>query len=152
MYDIYTVQEGDTLELIANKLNTTLQTLYEINKDISTLENITVGSKIIVPIPKPSIFDYYTIKKGDNLYKIAQEHQTTAEKLANINGLDVNDYIYENQVLLVPKDGVDVLITKQGDTLEKITTELNAPSLELLFQNPNIYLLPDQLITYNKNN
>lgn len=150
MYDIYIVQEGDTLDSIAKKFNTNLQTLYEINKNIISLENLVPGTRIIVPVAKPTVFNYYVVKKGDTLYRIGQNYGVSVDKIAEINGLDPNEYIYENQVLLIPKSDVKVLVTKEGDTLEKITRELDVPSVELLFQNPNLYLLADQLITYKK--
>lgn len=150
MYDIYTIQEEDTLDSIAEKFGTTKEKLYELNLNFDPIEYFVPGNKIIVPVSKPSAFEYYTVKKGDTLYNIARQFNIDPTKLAEINGLDNSDYIYDNQVLLVPKDGVEIIITKQGDTFEKITKNLDATALDLLFQNQNIYLLPDQLITYKK--
>lgn len=150
MYEIYTIQEGDTLDSIASKFNTTLERIYELNQSLNPMESIQVGKRIIVPVPRPPLFEYYTIKKGDNLYNIAQKFGVNYNTLAQINGLDPNDYIYDNQILIVPKEGVEVIVTKSGDTLEKITKNLDTNALELLFQNANIYLLPDQIIAYRK--
>ena len=50
--------------------------------------------------------DFYTtyeIKKGDNLYNISKEFNVNTKLLAQLNGLDLDDYIYPGQVLLVPK-------------------------------------------------
>ena len=150
MYDIYTIQETDTLDSIASKFNTTPEKIYELNQNFDPIESIKPGKKIIVPVPRPPLFEYYTIKKGDTLYNIAQKFGINYITLAQINGLDPNDYIYDNQILIIPKEGVEVIVTKAGDTLEKITKNLKTNALELLFQNANIYLLPDQIIAYNK--
>ena len=56
------------------------------------------------------------------------------------------------QQLLIPKAGVGVYITKDDDTLKKITEDLQVPVNEILYYNQNIYLLPEQLIVYPKNN
>lgn len=39
-------------------------------------------------------FEYYTIKKGDSLYKIAKTYNINPSLLASMNGFDMNDYIY----------------------------------------------------------
>ena len=49
-------------------------------------------------------YDYYTIKRGDNLYQIAKSYNVNASLLAALNGLDLNEYIYPNQVIMVPKN------------------------------------------------
>ena len=45
IYRVYTVKEDDTLDLIYDKFNTNKETLMDYND----LDNITVGSKIIIP-------------------------------------------------------------------------------------------------------
>ena len=87
------------------------------------------------------MFEYYTIKKGDSLYKISQNYDLTVTELAKLNGIDPTDYLYEGQVLLIPKKGVKVIITEEGDTLAKISRDLNSNLEQILLQNPDIYLL-----------
>lgn len=150
MYDIYTIQNGDTIESISGKFGTTPEKIYELNVNLEPAEQLESGKKIIVPVARPAIFEYYTIKKGDTLYNIAKQLDMDPTNLAEINGLENADYIYDNQVLLIPKKGTKVVITKSGDTLEKVSADLDANTLDLLFQNQNIYLLPNQLIAYQK--
>lgn len=150
MYDIYTVKQDDTLESIAEKLGTTPEKIYELNLNFNPIEYLQPGRRIIVPAISDALYNYYTVKKGDSLYNIANKYNITASTLALINGLDENDYIYDGQILLVPKENIEVIITKQGDTLRKITTDFNLDINSLLKQNPNIYLQPNQLITYKK--
>lgn len=149
MYGIYIVKPKDTIESIADKYNISIEQLYEINgfEPMSVLE---VGQRIIVPMLKPELFGYYAIKKGDTLYKLGELFKIEPQKLAEINGLNTNEYIYEGQILIIPKENVEIAITKQGDTIDSLSKKLNTNSFGLLLQNPNIYVLPDQLITYEK--
>lgn len=150
MYNIYVVSPGDTIDNIALKYNTTPEELYKINSFLKPNEPLTIGQRIIVPVPRTNMFEYYTVKKGDSLYKISQIYGLTSEELAKLNGLKQDDYLYEGQILLVPKSGVKVLITEEGDTLADVGKRLNSNLEQILLQNPEIYLLPEQLIAYKK--
>jgi len=150
MYDIYTVQNDDTLESIANKYNITPYILYQLNGFNSNYK-ITPGNKIVVPKVSSLYFDYYTIKKGDNLFKIANKYGVNSDLLALINGLEKEDYIYPNQVISVPKNGIKYYIVKNNDSLLDVVNNLNANVNDLLNQNNEILLLPEQLIVYKSN-
>ena len=50
-------------------------------------------------------FDYYTVVNGDTLYKVAKDNNMDVSLLAQLNGIKEEDYIYPNQVLLMPKAG-----------------------------------------------
>ena len=41
--------------------------------------------------------------------------------LASINGLNLDDYIYQNQVLLLPVSGYSYYVTAEGDTLDTVS-------------------------------
>jgi len=149
VYDIYTIEQGDTIEKIASKYNITPYILYQLN-GFTPDYILTPGNNIIVPKTSSAYFDYYTIKKGDNLYKIANKYDVDYNLLALINGLDLTDYIYPNQVIAIPKNGVNYYVTEEGDTLSDIAGKLNTNKESILNQNNTLYLLPDQLIV-NKN-
>ena len=150
MYNIYVVSPGDTIESIAARYNTTPQELYRINSFLNQNEPLTIGQRIIIPVPKTDNFEYYTIRRGDTLYNISRKYDLTSEQLAMLNGLDASDYLYPGQILLVPKSGIKVTITKDGDTLASLSRQLNSNLEQILLQNPDIYLLPEQLIVYRK--
>ena len=99
-------------------------------------------------IPKNNNFDYYKIVKGDTLYKIANDNNINPSLLAQLNGINEADYIYPNQVLLVPKAGSILYITAIGDTLEEVSEGLKISIDDLMKQNSKIYLQPEQLIMY----
>ena len=52
------------------------------------------------PEPKPEP-EYYTVKKGDNLTKIAKKYNTTVDELVKLNNLDNPNLIYPGQKLRV---------------------------------------------------
>ena len=106
------------------------------------------GNTIIVPKTNSKYFNYYTIQKGDTLYKIANNYNINPTLLAELNGLNETDYIYQNQVLLIPKGGTILYITTIGDTLNEIAKGLKISPEELINQNKSIYLEPEQLIIY----
>ena len=143
MYKIYKVSIGDTLASIANKFNTTIDNLQNINgKDY-----ISMGELIIVPNNNSNdYFDSYTIEKGDSLYSISKKYKISLIDLLNINGLDKDNYIYPGQEILVPKKDINMIITKERETLNSASERLGMDDKELLLQNDNIYLMPEQLL------
>ncbi len=143
MYDIYIVQEGDTIDTIAQKVGTTRDVLRNLNPNGS----FAVGSTIVVPKVN-DYFEIYTIQKGDSLYEIARKFNTDYNLLALLNGLNVNDYIYPDMRILVPKRDVKYYITKDNDTLGSVSRLLGTNVNNLLRQNNNIYLEEGQLIVY----
>ncbi len=95
-------------------------------------------------------YTFYEIKKGDTLYKISKDFNVNTKLLAELNGLNLNDYIYPGQTLLVPKKDVSYYITKDGDTLYTVSNIFNTKEGELINQNKTIYLLPGQMIYLKK--
>ena len=91
-------------------------------------------------------FEYYTIKKGDNLYQIGKTYDVNPNLLAVINGLNINDYIYPNEMIMVPKQGYAYYITKTGDTIEQVANTFGTSISNILRNNHNIHLQEGQLI------
>lgn len=143
MYDVYQIEVGDTIESIANRYGTTSEVLRRMNPS----SGFGVGSTIIVPRIN-EYFEMYNIVKGDSLYEIARKYNTDYNLLAMLNGLNVADYIYPNTTILVPKRDVKYYITKENDTINSVTSRLNADTSKLLGENKNIYLKEEQLIVY----
>ena len=81
-------------------------------------------------------FDYYTIKKGDNLYNIAKKYNVNPTLLATLNGLNLSDYIYPEQVIIISKSNFAYYITKEGDTLKLVAETFNTSENNLLKYNP----------------
>ncbi len=121
--DYYVVKKGDSLWSIANKFNTTVKKLKEINKLSTNVLKVGQSLKISdVDQIVPDEYLLYTVKKGDTLWDIAKLYNTTVDTLKNINNLE-NSNLIINQQIFVPKQsntGVknnNIYIVKKGDTL-----------------------------------
>lgn len=145
MYDNYLIKKGETLEQVAKKFNTNVSILKNIN-NIYYDDAIRAGMDVIVPKQKENYFNYYVIEKGDTLYEIGRKYNIHPELLASMNGLEIDDYIYPNQEILIPKSGYSYYVTKEGDTLETVSTTFNESRENLLETNPTIYLLAGQIL------
>lgn len=145
MFDKYTVLENDTFKTIADKFNTDVDTLMDIN-NIYLDNGLRKDMEIIVPKYVEDYFNIYTIEKGDTLYEISRKYNINPTLLASINGLDMNDYIYPNQEILIPKSGYSYYITDEGDTLDTVSEVFKINKESLLKQNKTIYLMPGQVL------
>ena len=149
MYKIYQVEYGDTIDIIANKTGTTSNNIKNIN-GISSNAELVVGSLIIVPKEESQLFETYVVKKGDSVYSIARTYNVDPSTLLLLNGLNKDDYIYPNQEIAVPKNGVVVYVTRDGDTIGGIINNLGIDAATLNKENQRIFVLEDQLIVHKK--
>lgn len=141
----YRIQKGDSLASIAKKFNTSIEELENLNSR-AYLNDLRVGMDIIIPKNQDQYFSVYNIEAGDSLYKIARKYNINPELLASLNGLDMDDYIYPNQELLIPKSGYSYYITAEGDTLDTVSDMFKTSKENVLRNNPTIYLLKDQVL------
>lgn len=102
-----TVKQGDALEKIAKANGTTVESIMRINNLRS--DKLKIGQVLRVPVktvktvssnastltvskpPKPIAqeqIQYYTIKNGDNLWKIAKQFKVKVDDLLLLNNLD----------------------------------------------------------------
>lgn len=149
MYEIYTVKEQDTLDKIAEEYGTTVGVLVQINgfgQDYVLLP----GNRIVVPVMRKQPYQYYTVKKGDNMYEIAKKNNIDYHLLLQLNGLDKDDYIYPNQTIMLPSKGLKVYLTQNDDTLDSILNKMNVSLDELMKENNKIYLRPEQILIFRE--
>lgn len=144
MYSVYQVTSNDTIRNLAENLGFSLNELIELNGNI---DQLTPGQLLVVPNLNSPYF-IYNVKKGDNLYQIAKEYDTKVDVIEKLNGLEEGSYIYPNQKLLIPKTTSGLYITKEKQTITNLVNELGIDINQLL--DKNIYLMPDQIITYKK--
>lgn len=147
--EIYIVRQGDTLESIASFYNIPASEIIRAN-NLQYPYTLTTDMALNIPVSIINIFDYYNIKQGDTLYSIAEKNNISVNNLSSINGLDVNEYIYPGQTILIPKPNVVTYITSMGDTLTKVAEFFNTTKQDIINNNSNIYLLPEQLIVLRK--
>jgi len=96
------------------------------------------------------MYEKYIIKKGDTIYGISRQYNINPELLSLINGLNMNDYIYENQEILIPKSGYSYYLTKSGDNLEEVINLFNIDYNEFKRVNDKILLEEGQLFSYKR--
>ncbi|MBR6690218.1 MAG: LysM peptidoglycan-binding domain-containing protein [Bacilli bacterium] len=149
MYKIYQVEYGDTIDIIANKTGTIANNIKNIN-GINSNADLVVGSLIIVPREENQLFQTYIVKKGDSVYSIARAYNVDPSTLLLLNGLNKDDIIYPNQEITVPRNGVVVYVTRQGDTINAITNNLGIDGNTLNKENERIFVLEDQLVVHKK--
>ena len=149
MFIKYKVKNGETLEDIANKFNTTVKVLQDLN-NIFYVDSIQSGMEIIVPEKNEDFYNYYVVEKGDTLYRIAKKYNINPELLANMNGLNMDDYIYPEEQILLPKSGYSYYITAEGDTINEVVKVFNTDINKFLNENNTIYLMQGQLLVNKK--
>lgn len=144
MYTIYTFKYGDTLESIADIYNTTVDELKKLNAfDIT---NIGMGNQIVVPYNRSEMLKTYVVMVGDTLYDIARRNNIDVNTILLLNGLDKNDFLYPGQEIVLPISSGMFYVTHEGDTLEGVIDANGVTVDDMIKQNKNIYLLPDQII------
>ncbi len=140
-YINYTVQKGDTIYSIAQKYNININTLMKDNS--LTSENLTIGSTLRIRQPEKNQGEIeecfgeeyippesdntiiYTVKKGDSLYKIANQYNTYVSNIINLNNLNSTNLAI-GQKLKIPSNNVSqTYIVKSGDNLYSIAKSFN---------------------------
>ena len=85
----YTVKKGDSLYSIANKYGTSVSNIIKLNN--LTNNNLSIGQVLKIPNNNVnSINNTYTVKRGDNLYSIARNFNTTVNEIKRKNNLTSN--------------------------------------------------------------
>lgn len=97
--DTYIVKKGDSLYSIARTYNTSVDKLKEINN--LTSNALAIGQVLKLPSSNASENVVYTVKKGDNLYSIAREYETTVDAIKKLNNITSN-ILSIGQKLLLP--------------------------------------------------
>lgn len=117
----YVVQSGDTLWLIAQRYNTTVDAIKSLNGLTSNLLNIGQVLKIPSKSEAPPPYIEYTVRLGDTLWLISQRYGTTVDAIRSLNGL-ASDVLHVGQVLKIPSATTPSpsyfeYTVKSGDTL-----------------------------------
>lgn len=97
-YDYYTVKSGDTLYSLAQKYNTSVDELKELNN--LTNNTLTIGSLIKIPGTETLT---HIVKKGESLWSIGREYNVSVASLKEANNLTSN-LLSIGQILLIPTE------------------------------------------------
>ncbi|WP_074433061.1 LysM peptidoglycan-binding domain-containing protein [Neobacillus dielmonensis] len=94
-YDVYTVQSGDSLSVIAKRFNVSVTSIKTMNG--LTSDTIFVGQVLKLP------YYTYTVVSGDSLSLIAKKFSVSVENIRAYNSLST-DTIYIGQKIKIPKE------------------------------------------------
>ncbi len=150
MFDRYKVKKGEDLKLIAHKFGTEEEYLRNIN-DIYYLDHFYEGMDIIVPRAKDLYYEVMKTNESGKIVDVARKYNINPVLFANLNGLEADDYIYENQEIIIPKKNYSYYIVKEGDSILNVSQIFNISKERLLAHNETIYLLPGQILVNKKN-
>ncbi|MDE5818999.1 MAG: LysM peptidoglycan-binding domain-containing protein [Lachnospiraceae bacterium] len=100
-YFEYTVRSGDTLWQLAQRYNTTVDAIQNLNGLSGS--NLNIGQVLKIPSAgaTPAPYFEYTVRSGDTLWLLAQRYGTTVSAIKNLNGLS-SDILNIGQVLKIP--------------------------------------------------
>jgi LysM repeat protein len=144
-YNTYVVTRGDTLRLLANRFETTIDILVSLNSSIVNVNLIYEGQRLVVPSgqgvpvpPPPTSGQVYYVQSGDTLRKIAAKFSTTMDLVLKVNPQISNpNVIYVGQAITIPAE-LSTHIVQRGDTLRIIAAKYGTTVDALLALNPNI--------------
>ena len=150
-YINYVVKKGDTLYSIARDNNIDINVLMKDNA--ITNNNLKVGQTLrirtnVVEVedecfgpdytpPEENISTInYTVKKGDNLYNIARNFNTTVSIIQNFNNLKTTN-LDVGQIIKIPSTSSNskTYIVKAGDSLYSIARSFNTNADEIKRKN-----------------
>lgn len=150
----HTIRRGETWASIAKKYGISAKSLAAAN-NATTTTKLYAGRHLLVPVQNPELArssgsssgkksgsgskssalaanGTYTVRKGDNLWQIAEAHGTTVNDLRSLNGLGPYSELHPGQKLKVNASGAKASGSKassgkimtykvrKGDTLDKI--------------------------------
>jgi peptidoglycan endopeptidase LytE len=143
-FNTYIIARGDTLKTLAARFSTSTDYLVSLNPDITNINVIYEGQRLIVPAaggnptPPPISSHMYIIQKGDTLKKIATWTNTTVDAILQLNPQITNpNLIYVGQIINMPAS-VNTYIVQRSDTLKRIAAKFSTTLDSLLAYNPNI--------------
>jgi len=94
----YTVQEGDTLNSLAEKFGVSKDTILWAN-DLTKSASIKTGENLLI-LPVSGVL--YNVKKGDTLSEIAKTYKGEVNEIVAFNDLASAADIYISDVLIIP--------------------------------------------------
>ena len=133
----YIVKKGDTLYSISKRFNISIDELIRLN-NLSN-NNLRIGQVLIVKEEYP-VAKNYIVKKGDTLYSIARDNNTSVNSLIEANQL-TTDQLKVGEQLIIPdsseeidivSDEYDLYTVEKGDSLWSISKKYGITFQELI--------------------
>ena len=153
---LVTVGTNDTLYSIAERYKTTADNLSAGNCLVTT--TVTAGTTLFVP-PVPTVtvipcgppfswINAYTVKAGDNLYRISLLYRTTVAQLQSANCMGSSTNIYAGQLLWVPNVPTSTpAVTNTNTPIPATATLTNTLTVTPNFWTPTFTFTPSPVPT-----
>ncbi|MDR5659438.1 LysM peptidoglycan-binding domain-containing protein [Serpentinicella sp. ANB-PHB4] len=127
---VHRVGAGESLYLIAQKYDVSIQEILSNNRYLRN--HNTIFPKQVLIIPKSQEPGTYVVRAGDSLHKISQQFGVSTTQIASKNGLANPDNLHVGQVLLIPEKDFKTTkpiepttyTVKPGDSLYRISKSL----------------------------
>ncbi len=146
----YIVRKGDTLGKIAKRHGLSINQIAKAN-NLKNKKIVRIGQKLVIPV-LPSQEIRYSVKKGDTLEIIAQQHGVTVSQMTAANKLTNSDLLAVGQELIIPskQQPLTTYTVRKGDSLAAIANNYGITVSDILRHNslsqPNT-ILPGQILT-----
>lgn len=143
----YTIQSGDTLNDIASRYGTTVETLAREN-NISDVNKIIAGNSLVVPMetvdltqftdPVPTASDIhqadsgivgntYVVQPGDTLNNLAVQYGISVDAIAEANNIQNVNMIMAGQQLIIPGAETTSQIVSEDMAKSPLTMDFSTP-------------------------
>ncbi len=158
-YTYYTIQPGDILWNIAQKYNTTVKKLVNLNY-INNAYDLYVGRRIIVPVTSNnnnndnqtpagntnkqySPYFYYKVKAGDRIQTVAEKFGLRVSVLINYNNIEnINDIQVGDLIIIPLRQANNVSYLKQAASVLNNTYRVS--NNETLAEIADYYGIPEE--------
>ncbi len=126
----YSVQKGDSYWQIAQRFNTTLDSVLDAN-GVNSSSPLMIGQIITVPS------NTYTVQKGDTYYLIAKKCSVSLSSLLDANNANSNSMLYAGQKITIPSSTgkITTYTVQKGDTYWTISQKYGISLESLLSAN-----------------
>jgi membrane-bound lytic murein transglycosylase D len=142
-YVYHKVRKGETLSVIARKYRTSVQNIIQAN-NIRKKNFIQYGQKIKIPVaggkaPKslargaPALHNgKYVVRKGDSLWLVARNFNTTTKELCRLNNLSSTRLHVGQELKITKEKSQEMYYVKNGDNPSQIARKHNMSLSHLL--------------------
>jgi len=132
---VYVVRPGDTLSVIADMFNVSVNTIVWAN-NLSGPRNVHVGQTLVI-LPITGV--KRVIVKGDTLKSIANKYDADANEIAQFNGLDPESALVVGTTIIIPGGELGTTIPAKKPAVSgggKAPASSAAPASGGYFTNP----------------
>ncbi|QGG47140.1 muramidase family protein [Heliorestis convoluta] len=145
----YRIRSGDTYYKLAKQFNTTIAALVSANPTYDP-NNLPVGQPLCIPrqpvFPPCPEQNYYTIRPGDRLYRLADFFGISLDDLLEANPAIDPQNLRPGQVICIPlatppvvcPPGTRSYTVRPGDSFYRIARQFNTTVDAIMEANPTI--------------